>query len=66
MRKMNTLIIMSIIIYILGSPVMGIDNKSVEKHVTYKVLIDQNYGFFRAFEMYDKLLGKEINQQIEH
>lgn len=63
MRKMYRMILLLIMISIFISPVFAEDNQTMENHTTYRVLIDQYYGFFRAFEMYDKISGKELIQE---
>lgn len=63
MRKMYKMIIPLIMMYILISPVIAVDNSSIKNQATYRILIDQHYGFFRTYEMHDKLLGDEIIQE---
>lgn len=61
MRKMYKMIILLIIISISVSPVVSIDDQSTKDPVTYKVLIDQYFGFYRVFEMDGTLFGTEID-----
>ena len=60
MRKMYKTVLLLIIMSILIFPVVAIDSQSIKDPVTYKILVDQNYGFFRTFEMYDKISGNQI------
>lgn len=61
MRKMYKRIISYIIMSILISPVIAIDNQSIKDPVTYKVFVDQYFGFYRVFEMDGTLFGAEID-----
>lgn len=63
MRKIYKTVILLTMVSMLMSPVIAVDNQSANKSVTYRILIDQHYGFFRTYEMYDKLLGKEMFQE---
>lgn len=61
MRILYKLIISLIIMFILISPVVAIDNQSIKDPVTYRVFVDQYYGFYRVFEMDGTLDGNEID-----
>lgn len=63
MRKMYKMMISLVVTSILMSPVIAIDNQSINSPNIYKILIDQNYGFFRIYEMYDNMLAKDINSK---
>jgi hypothetical protein len=60
MRKLYKEIMLIIIISILISHGVAIDNESIKDPVKYRILIDQKYGFFRSYKMQDNLLGDEI------
>lgn len=61
MRKIYRVIISLIIMSILISHVIAIDNQSIKEPTTYKVFIDQYFGFYRIFEMDGTLFGNEID-----
>ncbi len=48
-------------IYISTSPIVAMENLSTNKSVTYKVLVDQYFGFYRIFEIGGTLFGNEID-----
>lgn len=62
MRIIYKITILIITISILVSPVFAMDNQS-SNSATYRILIDQHYGFFRVFEMNGKLFGKELDNE---
>ena len=57
--KYKTIIVL-ILIYILIFPIFAKENQSIQKPITYKILTDQNYGFFRTYIMDGSKFGKEI------
>lgn len=65
MRKRYKIIILLIIMYVLMSPGIAVDNKPIKDPIIYRVFIDQYYGFYRVFEENDKLLGDEIDSGFD-
>lgn len=60
MRKICKLVISLIVTSVLMSPIVAMDNQSIDNPAIYRVLIDQNYGFYRIYEMHDNVPNTDI------
>lgn len=56
MKKILILLMMMLLI----SPVIGVENKSVNDSKTFRVLVDQYNGFYRVYEVYNVSLAKAV------
>lgn len=55
MRNICKLAISLMVMYMLICPVIALENQPIKEPVTYRVIIDQNYGFYRIYEIHDKI-----------
>ena len=56
MKKIYIIILIMMSISI--SPVLGVDNQSINNSKTFRILVDQYNGFYRAYEIYNVTLAK--------
>ncbi len=59
MRKTCKLTLLLIMISMLISPVVTIDNQPFKDPVTYRIIVDQDYGFFRIYKMTDNKISSD-------
>lgn len=61
--KKTYIIMLIVVISFSIYPSIGGANQSINKPGTYRILVDQNYGFYKVFQVYNAKLAKEISSE---
>ena len=59
MRKTCKLTLSLILMSMLISPVVAIDDQQFRDPITYRIIVDQDYGFFRIYKMTDNKISSD-------